>query len=217
MAATYTKRSLLTGLGMLYLQKMTTEDTPSKAPAYDTAVLQTPSLDKAQCEMEMAEKKVYLSNLLHDDISAVKSVKITLDAAYLPAGFEEDVTGMTKLGEGVYAMPTNPVTKFFRMAFPITTLNGDEIILNFPKCTLKPVQISSETERDDVNEQIRQFEITGQPLIYRGTDGKLEPAVYYKADLTTPEAKAAHDRNKLLEGGFYDATTLAAAKAATGV
>lgn len=73
MAKKFEKRALLTGVGELYLQFMETEDTPDTAPTYATDVLVTPSIDKVDAKMELSEKKVYLSNLLHSDFSGVKT------------------------------------------------------------------------------------------------------------------------------------------------
>lgn len=207
MAKTYKKQALLTGVGSMFLDFMLTEDEPQTAPTYAGEVQETPALDKLAVTLELAEKKVYLSNILHTDISAVKSATITLDAAYFPEGFAEEAQGMVKIGGG-WSMPTNPTKKAFRFAVPITDENGDELILNFPKCTLSPVDISAETEREDVSEQISQFNITGQPLVYRVEDGKT--FVYHKLDLAIPENKTKYDRDQLLETGWYDTTTLEA-------
>ncbi|MGX7091181.1 hypothetical protein [Hutsoniella sourekii] len=207
--ATYSKRALLTGAGSIYLSFMTKEETPATAPTYDTGekIYETPSLDQVNVELELAEKKVHLSNVLHSDLSAVQSATIQVDAGYLPKGFAEEAQGMVNLGGG-WSMPTQPRKKPFRMAIPFTDENGDELIVNFPKCTLSPVNISGETKREDVNEQLRQYNITGQPLVYRVADGK--NFVFHQVDMADEDNKAKYDRDKLLEQGWYDEDTLQA-------
>lgn len=205
MAKTYKKQALLTGVGSLFLDFMTKEETPTTAPTYAGRVFETPSVDKLAVTLEVAEKKVHLSNILHTDLSVVKSASIVLDAAYFPENFAEEAQGMVKIGGG-WSMPTNPIKKAFRLGIPITNENGDELILNFAKCTLSPVDINAETEREDVSEQIGQYNIVGQPLVYRVEEGKM--FVYHKLDLAIPENKAKYDRDKLLETGWIDSKTL---------
>lgn len=205
MATTYKKQALLTGVGSLFLDFMTQPETPTTAPTYAGKVFETPSVDKLSVTLEVAEKKVYLSNVLHTDLSAVKSATIVLDAGYLPENFAEEAQGMVKIGGG-WSMPTNPTKKPFRLGIPITDENGDELILNFAKCTLSPVDINAETEREDVSEQIAQYNIIGQPLVYRVENGSM--FVYHKLDLSIEANKTKYDRNKLLETGWIDSKTL---------
>ena len=92
------------------------------------------------------------------------------------------------------------------MAFPSIDEFGDEIILNYPKCTIAPVDISNETEREETAEKLQQFVITAIPMYYKGD---LEKAnVYYRQSLDTETTKAKYDRNKLLEQGWFDKATL---------
>ena len=207
MAEVYKKRALLTGLGDIYLQFMTSTDGQSTAPTYEQDTFVAPSLDKAEVELEVANKKVFLSNKIHTNIESVKSAKITLDTAYLPEGFTEKAQGAVELEPGVYAMPTNPVKKVFRMAVPFTDENGDEFIINFPSCTLSPVSISGETEREDIDAQLKSVEILAIPLEHKGDLEK--NVVYHTADLAKSETKQKFDRNKLLANGWFDKTSLA--------
>lgn len=213
--ATYKKRALITGLGIGYLAKMTDEDTPLKAPTYETGdkVYATPSLDKVNCEIEVNNKKVYLSNLLHSNPTSITSLSLTVDAAYLPEGFEEWATGMEDLGDGAYRLITNPKERYFRFAFPVTGEGGAEVIFAFPKCKLEPVGVSAETSREETNPQITQYKIVALPLTYLGSNGAGEMALYAKVNLADEAAKGVtYDRVKLLEVGFYDQETKDAAK-----
>lgn len=202
--ATYTKRALMTGAGSLFLQSMTTEDTPTSKPVYGDVVYETPSLQELNVELEVAEKKVHLSNLLHSDLSAVQSANITVNAAYLPEGFAEEHQGMIKLGSS-WAMPTNPVKKPFRLAVPFTDENGDAFIINLPKCTLSPVNQQGQTQTDSVEEQIKQYNITAAPLAYRVMGANF---VYFTMDMADTENKAKYDADKLLTNGWIDEETL---------
>ena len=204
MAKKFEKRALLTGVGELYLQFMETEDTPDTAPTYATDVLVTPSIDKVDAKMELSEKKVYLSNLLHSDFSGVKNIGITLDAGYLPEGFAEEAQGKVKIGD-TWATTTNPRKKMFRMAIPFTDENGDELIINYPKCTLSPVDAGGETQKDDINEQIRQYNIVAQPLTKKSDGANI---VYVEVDMSIEANKKKYDRDKLLENGWFDTASL---------
>lgn len=205
MTATYKKQALLTGAGVMHLQFMSKEDQPTTAPTYAEEVYATPSLSKIAVTLDIAEKKVYLSNLLHTDLSAVKSANIVIDAGYLPSGFAEEAQGMVKVGEG-WSMPTQLTKKPFRLAIPLTDEFGDQYIINFPKATLSPVDISGETSGEDVNEQLKQFNINAKPLVYKVKDMNF---VYFTMDLAVPENKEKYDANKLLELGWFDDQTLA--------
>lgn len=198
------KQALITGVGEAYLQFLETEETTTQAPAYAETVYVTPTIDKVQVALELAEKKVYGSNILHSDISAVKAANITLDALYLPEGVAEEAQGMVKIGGG-WSMPTKPKKKLFRFAFPVTNENGESLVINFPKCSLTPVDFSGETEREDFNEQVQQFNIYATPLIYR-VDGNNQ-FVYHKMDLANPENAEKYDLNKLLEKGWFSSDT----------
>lgn len=204
------KKALITGAGALYLQFITTEPDVNTAPVYAEETQVSASLDKLKVQLEMGDKKVFLSNILHSDLSAITSATITLDAAYLPGDFAEEAQGMVKIGDS-YSMPTHPQKKPFRLAVPITDENNDQLILNFPYCTLSPVEISGETEREDPSEQMAQFNIMAQPLLYTATtDGK--KFVYHKLDMAKPANKAKYDAEKLLIKGWYDSQTLDAGR-----
>lgn len=200
--ATSVKEGLITGIGELYLQTM---DADTATPTYLTKVIKTPVIDKAAVKIEYNSKEVYLSGLMHSNMGRVSKVEITLDAGYLPSGFVEEHTGAKKLGEGVYAQPSIPVFKFFRMAFPAQDEHGKEIIFNFPRCQIAPKDWNFETATNENKEQIQQFVITAYELL---NDTPGERTLYQYADLRV--TGETYDRNKLLEKGFYDATTLAA-------
>lgn len=204
--ATYTKQALLNGAGSLFLQMMTTEETPSVAPTYDEEVFETPSLDTLNMSLELNEKQVWLSNKLHSDLSNVRLATITVDAGYFPRDFAEEAQGMVKVGGG-WSMPTNPKKKPFRLAVPFIDENGDELILNFPKCTLSPLDISGQSKKEDTTEQIPQFAIKSVAPDYKGDLDK--EFVYHKIDLADPENKTKYDRDLLLINGWYDNATAA--------
>lgn len=203
---TYEKRALLTGAGNLYLQMMATEDTPSTAPTYDTTVYETPSVDTIAAALQIAEKDIYLSNVLHDSLVNVQMVNLTVDAGYFPTGFAEEAQGMVKVGGG-WSMPSNPIKKPFRLAVPFTDMNGDEVIFNYPKCTLSPVDNTGQTKREDINEQLQQFNVKAILPLYTGDTGKA--LVYHKLDMSEPENKIKYNREKLLTNGWYDEASLA--------
>lgn len=207
MAKTYEKRALLTGVGNLYLQMMETEETPSTAPAYDETVYETPSVDTLNATLQMSERTVYLSNVEHDDLVNVQRVDLVVDAGYFPTGFAEEAQGMVKIGGG-WSMPTNPKKKPFRLAIPITDMNGDEIIFNYPKCTLSPVNANAQTKGEEVNEQLTQFNIRAIAPLYKGDADKT--LVYHKMDMAETENKTKYDRDKLLVQGWYDEATVTA-------
>lgn len=204
--STYTKQALLNGAGSLYLQMITTEETPSTPPIYDEEVFETPSLDNLSMSLELNEKQVWLSNKMHSDLSNVRLATITVAAGYFPRGFAEEAQGMVEVGGG-WSMPTTPKKKPFRLAVPFSDENGDELILNFPKCTLSPLDISGETKKEDTTEQIPQFVIKSVAPDYKGDLQK--EFVYHKLDLANPENKTKYDRDLLLINGWYDNTSLA--------
>ncbi|MCW6661885.1 hypothetical protein NHG28_06545 [Aerococcaceae bacterium NML201209] len=201
MAVKQIKQALITGIGELYLQFIDREDTAKSAPVMVEDVYVVPSLDKVAVSLELAEKKVYASNLLHSDLSGVKFATNTIDALYLPSGFAEKAQGMVEVAGG-WSMPTNPEKKYFRMAYSITNEKGEMLVINYPKCSLSPVDINGETEREDINEQMQQFNILSMPMIYKGDLQK--QFVYHKMDLSVPENAAKYDATKLLEKGWYD-------------
>lgn len=203
---TYEKRALLTGVGNLFLEMMETEETPSNAPVYSETVYETPSLDTVNAAQQITEKDIYLSNEVHDSLVNVQRVDITVDAGYLPVGFAEEAQGMVKIGGG-WSMPRNPKKKPFRMAVPITDMNGDEIIFNYPKCTLSPVNTNAQTQGEEINEQLKQFNIRAVAPLFKGEADK--SLVYHQIDLADTENKAMYDRDKLLTLGWYDEPTLA--------
>ena len=210
MAKTYEKRALMTGAGAIFVDFMDTEATSNTPPTYAEAVVETPSLNTLDATFEVSETQVYLSNLLHDDLSAVRSATISMEAGYLPRDFAEEAQGKVKVG-GSWAMPTNPVKKPFRLAVPFTDSNGDEYIVNFPNCTLSPVDISGQTQGEEATEQLKSFNIVARPLPY----GTINPVVL-TLDMADEENKTTYDRDKLLEQGWYDEATLAEAEKTTG-
>ena len=216
MAKTYEKRALMTGAGALFVDFMETEATSDTPPTYAGAVVETPSLNTLDATFEVTETQVYLSNLLHDDLSAVRSATISLEAGYLPRDFAEEAQGKVKIG-GSWAMPTNPVKKPFRLAVPFTDSNGDEYIVNFPNCTLSPVDISGQTQGEEATEQLKSFNIIARPLPYNASAGdKTINPVVLTMDMADPENKSQYDRDDLLESGWFDETSLAGATSSTG-
>ncbi|KAA9292919.1 hypothetical protein QP168_09210 [Aerococcus urinae] len=202
--ATTTKRGLMTGLGNGYFDFMETEETETEAPTYEGNTKSVPSLESVETELTYESSPVYLSNKLHSDLGKMTNATMTLNAAYLPEGFAEEATGAEKLGEGVYAFNTKPITKFFRFAFPMTDENGNEVIVNFPKCKLEPVGLNPSTETETKEAQITAFSISAYALALRGAEN-----VYLKADLSAEGSE--YDREKLLDQGFYNAESLAEA------
>ena len=201
------KRGLLTGAGSMYLQSMTNEPNKDTKPTYHETVYETPSLEKVSATLELAEKTIRLSNLPHSEATAVKKAEITVDAGYFPDGFAEEHTGMVQVGGG-WSMPTNPKKKPFRFAVPFTDEDGGEIIYNYPYCFLSPVDVDGETEKEDINEKIRQYKITALALPTDVTvSGKKMKLVYHNMDMTTQENSDKYDRDKLLEKGWYDDET----------
>lgn len=214
MALITKKQAVITGVGSGYFQEMTTEDTQSSAPVYADTTYQSPSLESVEAEIQQESTELYLSNTLHSRFGKVTGATITLNAGYLPEGFAEKMTGATELAPGVYAQTGRQVQKFFRLAFPMTDENGDEIIINFPKCQLEPVSLSATTEGESQEGQIDSYNIVAVPMTYEPkgeADKELSKVVYLKADLRNEGAKEAYDRDQLLEKGWYDGATLAAA------
>ena len=204
------KRALLTGAGSLYLQSMTNEPNKDTKPTYNETVYETPSLEKVSATLELAEKTIRLSNLPHSEATSVKKAEITVDAGYFPDGFAEEHTGMVQVGGG-WSMPTNPKKKPFRFAVPFTDEDGGEILYNYPYCFLSPVDVDGETEKEDINEKIRQYKITALPLPTDVTvGGKKLKLVYHTMDMTIKANADKYDRDKLLEKGWYDDETVEA-------
>lgn len=198
------KRGLMTGLGNGYFDFMETEETETEGPVYADATQSVPSLESAETELTYESSPIYLSNKQHSDLGKMTNATITLNAAYLPEGFAEEATGAVSLGPGAYAFTTNPITKFFRFAFPMTDELGNEVIVNFPKCKLEPVGLNPSTETDTKEANITAFNISAYPLNLRDNS-----AVYYKVD--TREKGADYDVDALLDTGWYDEATLTAA------
>lgn len=208
MSKTYVKQALLTGAGSMFLDFMETEETPSADPIYAKAVMETPSLESVNAQMEVSSNQVFLSNILHSDLSAVQSVTVPVTAGYLPRGFAEKAQGMLKIGGG-WSMPTTPKAKPFRLAIPFTDENGDELILNLPKCTLAPVNIEGQTETADRNAQMKTYNITGIPLLKPITvEGKKVHLALHTMDMADPENKTTYSRDLLLEKGWFDETSV---------
>ena len=203
MAKTYEKRALMTGAGSIYVDFMETEATKDTPPTYAGAVVETPSLNTLDATFDIAETQVYLSNILHDDLTSVRSATISLEAGYLPRDFAEEAQGKVKIG-GSWALRTNPKKKPFRLAVPFTDSNGDEYIVNFPNCTLSPTDISGQTQGEEATEQLKSFNIMARPLPY-GEDN----FVVLTLDMAVEENKTL-DRDHLLENGWYDEASLTA-------
>lgn len=209
------KRTLMTGLGDGYFQKMLTEETETTPPVYDTetGTEVVPSLQSIDSSMTFESSPVWLSNKKHSDLGKLSDVTMTLNAAYLPEGFAEEMTGAIKIGPGAYAFNNNPIRKFFRFAFPATDENGGQVIFNFPKCQLEPVGLNPSTETDTKEAEITAFNIVGNALIYKPTTEITgdNNNIYLKVDTRMEEAKDYYDVSKLLEDGWYDKATLEAA------
>lgn len=207
MTRTEVKRALFTGAGSLYLQSMTNEPTTTTAPIYAEEVYVTPSLDKMSAQLELAEKTIRLSNLVHREAARVTKVDITVDAGYFPEGFAEKHSGMVQVGGG-WSMPSNPKKLPFRYAQPLTDEDGKEYIINYPYCFLSPIDVEGETEKDDINEKIRQYKVTALILPTEVTvSGKKSRFVYHTMDMAKKENEDKYDRDKLLEKGWYDDAT----------
>lgn len=208
MATSYEKQLLINGIDNMFLQFMKTEETPLKLPEYEDKVYETASIDKVSATAEVAEKKIFLSNKLHSNPKKTTSFSIQVDAGYLPYGFVEEATGAVKLAEGVYTYVDKVANKYFRMAFPLTDEAGGKVIVNFHKCSLKPVGLTGETSKEDTNEQITTFEITAFPL---AMDDPNLAGLYSKADLRVAKGL---DARKLLEKGFIKPEDIQGAKVA---
>lgn len=207
----YQKQTVMTGLGDGYFQKMTKEDTKTQAPEYDSeGALIVPSLQQAQTEMSFDAKPLWLSNKRHSDLGRLSDVAITLNAAYLPEGFAEWATGAIKIGPGAYAYNSKPIRKFFRFAFPATDNEGGVVVYNFPKCQLEPVGLNPQTETEEQDAQISDFNIVGNALVYAPTDAVDgdNDNIYLKVDTRVEEAKNVYSITKLLELGWYDKASL---------
>lgn len=204
MVKTYEKRALMTGAGSIYVDFMETEATTDTPPTYAGAVVETPSLNTLDATFDIAETQVYLSNILHDDLTTVRSATISLEAGYLPRDFAEEAQGKVKIGES-WALPTNPKKKPFRLAVPFTDSNGDEYIVNFPNCTLSPVDISGQTKGEEATEQLKSFNIMARPLPY-GEDN----FVVLTLDMADETNKTKYNSDDLLENGWYDEASLTA-------
>lgn len=216
MAKTYEKQALMTGAGSIFVDFMETEATPDVAPEYANSVVETPSLNTLDATFELTESQVYLSNILHDDLSNVQSATISLEAGYLPRDFADEAQGKVKIG-GSWSLPTNPTKKPFRLAVPFTDSNGDEYIVNFPNCTLSPVNISGSTGGEETTEQLKSFDIIARPLPFDvEVEGKKVNSVVLTLDMADEENKTTYDRDKLLEQGWYDEATLAEAEKTAG-
>ena len=210
MVKTYEKQALMTGAGSIYVDFMKTEATSTAAPVYAGAVVETPSLNTLDATFELTERQVYLSNLLHDDLTNVRSATISLEAGYLPREFADAAQGKVKIG-GSWAMPANPRKKPFRLAVPFTDSNGDEYIVNFPNCTLSPVNISGTSQGEEATEQLKSFNVIARPLPFGENN-----VVVLTLDLANPENKALYDRDALLEQGWFDEASLAIAGGGAG-
>ena len=204
MAKTYEKRALMTGAGSIYVDFMAPEATTDTPPTYAGEVVETPSLNTLDATFDIAETQVYLSNVLHDDLTSVRSATISLEAGYLPRDFAEEAQGKVQVG-GSWALPTNPKKKPFRLAVPFTDSNGDEYIVNFPNCTLSVTDISGQTQGEEATEQLKSFNIMARPLPY-GEDN----FVVLTLDMADTENKTQYNRDTLLENGWYDEASLTA-------
>lgn len=206
------KKAVMTGLGDGYFQAMETEETTKEGPQYATEVYSVPSLQSAETEVTYESSPLFLSNKRHSELGRISGATITLNAAYLPDGFAEEMTGAVKLGPGAYAYNDKPAQKFFRFAFPVTDEHGGEVIVNFPKCQLEPVGISAQTETESKEGQVNAFNIVANALNYQPGEADGNNSVYLTVDLRDEEAAEQYDRDKLLENGWYGKTTLEQAK-----
>ena len=201
----FEKQGLVNGIGNLFLQMMETEESSVNPPTYAIDVYETASIDTAQITVELNEKQIYLSDLLHSDLSNVTAVNVPVTAGYFPAGFAEEAQGMLEDGLGGWFLPTNPKKKPFRMGFPAKDENDDEVIYEFPKCTLSPVDGNFQTRNADTTEQIPTFNVKSVPLLYKSAG---EPRrVYNKQSVRTVEEIAMWSRDKLLTQGWYNSAT----------
>lgn len=210
--AEVTKRALLTGIGDGYFQEMTTEDTEESKPVYGE-VKAVPSLQSIEVELSYESNNIFLSSKHHSDLGRLTGTTINVNAGYLPENFEEEMTGAEKLAEGVYSYGDQATRKFFRFAFPMRDENGEEVIINFPKCQLEPIGMSGQTETEQKEAQIPSYNIVGHALVYRGASEEDKTnSIYLRTDLRNKTAKETYDRKKLLEQGWYDRETLEATK-----
>ena len=193
-------KALLTGVGAGYLQKVKTEATSSQGLTYDEKTYEEFAIDKVAFKGQIKEKTVYLSNIKARDIVKFASVEMTVDIGFFPDGFLEEMSGMTKLANGVYVQGDSPRYKQFRWSFPVTDEDGKEIIYNFPVCQIESPDFNAETETDEKKENISQVTIKAYPVI-----GSKNKSVFSKIDLRETDK---YDREKLLLQGFYDAETL---------
>ena len=101
-------KALLTGVGAGYLQKVKTEATSSQGLTYDEKTYEVFAIDKVAFKGQIKEKTVYLSNIKARDIVKFSSVEMTVDIGFFPDGFLEEMSGMTKLANGVYVQGDSP-------------------------------------------------------------------------------------------------------------
>jgi len=188
-------KALLTGVGAGYLQKVKTEATSSQGLTYDEKTYEVFAIDKVAFKGQIKEKTVYLSNIKARDIVKFASVEMTVDIGFFPDGFLEEMSGMTKLANGVYVQGDSPRYKQFRWSFPVTDEDGKEIIYNFPVCQIESPDFNAETETDEKKENISQVTIKAYPVI-----GSKNKSVFSKIDLRETDK---YDREKLLLQGFY--------------
>lgn len=207
----YEKKVIFNGVENIYTRFMTTEDNGTVEPVYDaTEISEVPSLQDFDGTVEFSEDPLYLSNVIHDNDAIVTAVNININAAYLGTGVAEKAQGMVAEGAGAWSMPTNPNKVPFSLTLIETDKQDGEVIWIFPKATLSPMNIAGATRNAGATNKIPTHTIRALPLTYKTSGEQRKP--YFKIDLTTEEAQAEWDREKLLTMPIYNTATLAACK-----
>uniref|UniRef100_UPI0035A11053 hypothetical protein n=1 Tax=Jeotgalibaca porci TaxID=1868793 RepID=UPI0035A11053 len=207
----YEKKVVFNGVENIYTRFMTTEDNGTVEPVYDaTEISEVPSLQDFDGTVEFSEDPLYLSNVIHDNDAIVTAVNININAAYLGTGVAEKAQGMIEEGAGAWSMPTSPNKVPFSLTLIETDKQDGEVIWIFPKATLSPMNIAGATRNAGATNKIPTHTIRALPLTYKTSGEPRKP--YFKIDLTTEEAQAEWDREKLLTMPIYNSATLAACK-----
>lgn len=181
------KQGVITGVKELYVSVMTTEESGSTAPVYDTVIYRIPILKEITVTVPQEDSVFYASNDIYSASTFITEAELSVTTMKLDAEVYNKVLGIEMTTDGVATVKGGSINRpYVAVGFAVTTHNGEQQAYWFPKTQWKIPEASASTQEDSMSEQNTEFSIMAYPL-------STNKDLYYVADSEVTASKVDFD------------------------